>query len=152
MPTTTRILVLVTVALSSASFAQPTKLPSSLLGEYQSSTKRICFLSSNGDWRDCGIATDSLRLSSGQNAISKQIAVEADFVFTNGHICTFEGYGSWNGVDRVRVYNDDTKCEWLLIHSPPKIHTVVLTPSECHEHCGARGSLDGQVLRKKKSK
>ena len=75
------------------------------------------------------------------------LKVSAKFFFANGHSCTYEGAG---GYARDRVITSDTDkgdCTLVLFFTPNRVHTV--TQGECHQWCGARGTLDRAVLRKR---
>jgi|EndMetStandDraft_4_1072995.scaffolds.fasta_scaffold154817_3 hypothetical protein len=121
--------------------------PQTFLGEYKS-PKKVCFPGPKGDWSECEDAFDSLRLSRTENQQGRNIRIQAEFVFTNGHLCSFDGVGFWNRVDRVLAFDNESGCELVLVVAQQRLHTVVLKPDQCKEHCGMRGSLDGLVLQK----
>ncbi len=140
-------------AIAAVSFTPVSALsevpPPGLFGEFQAK-KKICFPGPKGDWSECEDAIDFLTFTRKAGDSVRNIGVKAEFIFTNGHTCTFEGDGVWNSVDRVIAADQESGCELVLIYSPPKVHTVVTTEEQCKTLCGMRGNLDGVVLRKAK--
>jgi hypothetical protein len=144
----TALVILLSVAGLAASVAVAAERePQTLLGEYKS-PKKVCFPGPKGDWSECEDVFDSLQLSRTENQQSRNIRIQAEFVFTNGHLCSFDGAGFWNRVDRVMAFDNESGCELVLVVAQQSLHTVVLKPDQCKQHCGMRGSLDGLVLHK----
>jgi hypothetical protein len=74
------------------------------------------------------------------------LKVAAKFYFANGHSCAYQGEGAY-ARDRVIVRDEKDECRLVLFFTPNRVHTV--TQGECHQWCGARGTLDRVILRKK---
>ena len=141
--------LLLVIAMVSSEANLAADAPTNLVGNY-TAEKTICFLGATGDFTECEEAHDALEISSiKKDDSSKVFFVRADFIFTNGHTCNFEGHGYWNSTDRLETTSEETGCELILIHTPPTLHTVVRTPEQCKEHCGMRANLDAVVLIKK---
>lgn len=129
--------------------ADALQAPASLFGKYEALHK-VCFPGPNGDWDECGQGIDVITISRNESEFPflETVYVTAELIFANGHTCSFEGNGVWNNVDRVLVTNGETGCEFVLVYSPPYIHSVVKREKQCRSHCGMRGTLDQAVLRK----
>ena len=130
------------------SHAQEKAIPKHVPGEYFF-TKRVCFVgppTAKGEitWTDCGDVTDTLTIRHDPNDKITPLSIAAEFTFTNGHSCSFQGRGSFI---RDRVISVRGECHLVLFFSENRVHTV--TQGDCSSMCGARGSLDGAILTKR---
>ena len=130
------------------SLAQEKVMPRHIPGEYFYA-KRVCFVgpsSAKGEitWTDCGNVTDTLTIRHDPKEKITPLSISAEFTFTNGHSCSFDGKGVFI---RDRVISVKGECTLVLFFSGNQVHTV--TQGDCSSMCGMRGSLDGAILKKR---
>ena len=100
-------------------------------------------------WTDCSNSTDTLKIEQNPDTNTQRelpAIVSIDLAFTNGHACSFKGVAGWS-VDRLTAYSgEQPNCQIIMFFFARAAHLVAT--KECSAHCGARGSLDGVVLKK----
>jgi hypothetical protein len=120
------------------------KVPESIYGTYTMS-KEICFVANNKTGMECeGYGNDVIEIKPTKRGA---VSVSIDLIFFNGHTCGFEGKGSWKNNMLVVPAKD---CTVYLRFRDNAVMTR--TNDECVTamYCGARGSLGGTKLYKRK--
>jgi hypothetical protein len=86
----------------------------------------------------------------------RPVSVKLSFIGGNGHMCEYEGIGSWMPEqERVTVFSefvetDYESCSITVIFNSRRKIQVVTRDRECQNYCGVRASMDGAILKKKK--
>ena len=121
-------------------------IPAHLFGRY-AQIKPNCWISAEKKegW-DCDNEVEDELIVTRQS--SKAAKIHIYFTFTNGHTCDLDEIATWNGKVLVVKPSNEDECILELSFSNNKVTTH--TNDHCGGYCGARGTLDGNELKKSK--
>lgn len=121
-------------------------------GTYVSRQKNICVVGPPGPSgemasADCSMARDELKVVNHGTHYS----VDLSMIFANGHTCEFAGIGKLQGRKLVVVDSDQPSCPLTLELQGGRVQLT--QPDECrYNYCGARGSINGATLTKRRAR
>lgn len=124
-------------------------IPDTVFGRY-TAPKPVCTQAEDGNGYVCDQNGED-RVSVTPAEKSGIAAVQMNFIFANGHTCAFGGAGRWEN-DKL-VVRESAKQAAAYSSSPCVVElqftgdsaTTRANPA-CSRYCGARGTLDGNVL------
>lgn len=124
--------------------------PPSIAGKY-SQFNTICEVGNvregNFDWVNCKKVESVLTVKKSDDKYLP-FSVEAELYFANFHQCSFSGTARWAQDRLIATADNIEECKVSVFFFDGAAH-LAASP-ECRDLCGARGSLDGQILKRKK--
>ena len=142
-------LLVAAAAIATSAFAET---PAGLIGDYQSTPRKVCVPGGSGHRAVCTRSADTLRISRSGFEGRRDVKVTAGFTLPDAQYCAFEGTGYWNAEGKRLLVTDATSgCELSFTPAGRELRGFLLRPDQCNSPCAGRDWLTGVVLRKRPS-